>query len=128
MPDMIQYGIAILMEIGYGEAMRFHLFQAMRFHTSQSYAISSVSIHAILMEIGLRVKQLMRIFSRPYVLPKKKPSDFNLRRENQWVFIGDWVFDRMKSWKLIFNQVFEGFFLEGSYPTTRSSTGHGIPP
>ncbi|KAI3522951.1 hypothetical protein L1887_01003 [Cichorium endivia] len=97
MPDMIQYGIAILMEIGYGEAMRFHLFQAMRFHISQRYAISSVSIHAILMEIGLRVKQLMRIFSRPYFLSKKKPTDFNLRRENQWVFIGDWVHIQLPS-------------------------------
>ncbi|KAI3699561.1 hypothetical protein L2E82_43962 [Cichorium intybus] len=39
---MIQYGTAILMEIGYGEAMRFHLFQAMRFHISQSHG-SSIS-------------------------------------------------------------------------------------
>ncbi|KAI3751014.1 hypothetical protein L2E82_22004 [Cichorium intybus] len=92
------------MEIGYGEDMRFHLFQAMRFHLPQSYAILPVSIHAILMEIELRVKELIRfydfsmarqhaqgcIFSQPYFTPKNKPSDFILRRVNQWDFIGDW--------------------------------------
>ncbi|KAI3782293.1 hypothetical protein L2E82_12333 [Cichorium intybus] len=31
------------------------------------------------------------IFSQPYFLPKKKPTDFKLRKKNQWDFIGDWV-------------------------------------
>ncbi|KAI3516651.1 hypothetical protein L1887_15574 [Cichorium endivia] len=92
---MIQHGTdAILMEIGYGEDMRFHLFQAMRFHLPQSYAILPVSIHAIFMEIELRVKELIRfydfsmarqhaqgcIFSQPYFTPKNKPFDFKLRK------------------------------------------------
>ncbi|KAI3690821.1 hypothetical protein L2E82_49032 [Cichorium intybus] len=76
----------------------------MRFHLPQSYAILPVSIHAILMEIELRVKELIRfydfsmarqhaqgcIFSQPYFTPKNKPSDFKLRSVNQWDFIGDW--------------------------------------
>ncbi|KAI3505670.1 hypothetical protein L1887_27832 [Cichorium endivia] len=61
---MIQYGTAILMEIGYGEAMRFHLFQAMQFHISQRVHIQLRS-HRQVMEYHSECQPLRDATGKP---------------------------------------------------------------